>query len=672
MSLLSPWFLLGALAVGLPLWLHLLQRDNPVRLPFASLMFFEKRTESRFLERRLRYLLLLALRLALIALAVLAFAKPVWERPPAAALGDIPALHLIVLDTSASMGYAGRWDAALAEARAIINGLDGEDQAQIITTGPAVQVVTERVRDKPELLSSLAGLSPGVSRNSYGDVVEAVRSLAPEGDLPVETHLISDFQNSAMPGRFSDLVLPSFAALDIRNVGGDNDSNWAIESVRGDLRMFGADAPKLDVTVSGFSSEPARKTVTLEIDGKTVDSQSGEVPAMGRASFTFEGFEAPAGFSRAVVKLTPQDDLPADDLRYVALDNAEPQPILFVTNDRRRRDALYYSSALSSTAGAAFRLEISSPGEADRRDPNDYAFVVLSDISQLSTSYENRLREWVQQGGAVMIAAGQQIASRGAAPLSGQRLTASRLPERTDAQFQIAGRVDVTHPALREVERFQGVKFFRHVIAAPGEDDQTPLALADGAPLLVETQLGRGRVLLFASAFDNVWNDLPVHPVFVPFVVESARYLAGVNEESAQATVDSALELGRRREAAGAVQVFNPDGDRALSLSQSVSQSDIRLDQTGFYEIRSPRGVELVAVNPDARESNIRPMDADTLALWSNTGRAEGQQLTAEGGDSPVKPPPIRIWKLLLVLLAAIVLVESVVGNRYLNVQREV
>ena len=52
MNLLSPWFLLGALAVGLPLWLHLLQRDNPVRLPFASLMFFEKRTESRFLERR--------------------------------------------------------------------------------------------------------------------------------------------------------------------------------------------------------------------------------------------------------------------------------------------------------------------------------------------------------------------------------------------------------------------------------------------------------------------------------------------------------------------------------------------------------------------------------------------------------------------------------------------
>jgi hypothetical protein len=107
MSLLAPWFLLGGLAVGLPLWLHLLQRDNPVRLPFASLMFFEKMKESRLLERRLRYLLLLALRLALIVLAALAFAKPVWERSAATALGEIPALHLIVLDTSLSMSADG-------------------------------------------------------------------------------------------------------------------------------------------------------------------------------------------------------------------------------------------------------------------------------------------------------------------------------------------------------------------------------------------------------------------------------------------------------------------------------------------------------------------------------------------------------------------------------------
>ena len=112
MALLSPWFLAGALAVGLPLWLHLLQRENPVKLRISSLMFFEKRTQSTIRERRFRHLLLLALRLALLLLLLaLAFAKPIWERPPAVVAGDIPSLHVIALDTSLSMQHSDPLDA---------------------------------------------------------------------------------------------------------------------------------------------------------------------------------------------------------------------------------------------------------------------------------------------------------------------------------------------------------------------------------------------------------------------------------------------------------------------------------------------------------------------------------------------------------------------------------
>ncbi|MCY4534751.1 MAG: BatA domain-containing protein, partial [Bryobacterales bacterium] len=123
MGLLAPWFLAGTLAVGLPLWLHLMRRRNPVRLPFSSLMFFEKRTETTIRERRLRYLLLLACRLALLFLLALAFAKPVWERPPAVIAGSIPKLHFIVLDTSLSMRYGDRWERAMGEAQDIVDSL---------------------------------------------------------------------------------------------------------------------------------------------------------------------------------------------------------------------------------------------------------------------------------------------------------------------------------------------------------------------------------------------------------------------------------------------------------------------------------------------------------------------------------------------------------------------
>ena len=65
MGLLSPGWLFGLLAAGLPIYVHLLKRHKTEPVPFSSLMFFEARTQSSVKHRRLQYLLLLALRLGL-------------------------------------------------------------------------------------------------------------------------------------------------------------------------------------------------------------------------------------------------------------------------------------------------------------------------------------------------------------------------------------------------------------------------------------------------------------------------------------------------------------------------------------------------------------------------------------------------------------------------------
>ena len=70
MGFLAPWFLAGMAAVGLPVWLHLLKKHKTTPLPFSSLMFFERRTQSSIKHRRLQYLLLFALRTAMIVLLV--------------------------------------------------------------------------------------------------------------------------------------------------------------------------------------------------------------------------------------------------------------------------------------------------------------------------------------------------------------------------------------------------------------------------------------------------------------------------------------------------------------------------------------------------------------------------------------------------------------------------
>src|SRR5690242_4101076 len=102
-------------AVGLPVWLHLLKRHKTTPLPFSSLMFFERRTQSSIKHRRLQYLLLLGLRAAILALLALAFARPFLESQFGATASG-PKLTVLAIDDSFSMRQGDRLARAKQEA----------------------------------------------------------------------------------------------------------------------------------------------------------------------------------------------------------------------------------------------------------------------------------------------------------------------------------------------------------------------------------------------------------------------------------------------------------------------------------------------------------------------------------------------------------------------------
>src|ERR1700722_5952505 len=113
MGFLSPWFLAGGRAFWLAIYLHLLRRQTTTPHPFSSLMFFEQRTQSSVKHRRLRYWLLLSLRVAVLLLLALAFADPFINRPAASLTGE--KLMLIVVDDSFSMRAGTRLEDAKRE-----------------------------------------------------------------------------------------------------------------------------------------------------------------------------------------------------------------------------------------------------------------------------------------------------------------------------------------------------------------------------------------------------------------------------------------------------------------------------------------------------------------------------------------------------------------------------
>src|ERR1700690_2370099 len=229
MGFLSPWFLAGVAATGVPLYLHLLRRHTTNPHPVGSLMFFEQRTQSSIKHRRLRYLLLLSLRLLLLLLLVLAFANPFINRPATSASGE--KLELLVIDNSFSMRAGSRLADAKREALSVLSSRSPADRGQIAALGSQLHVLTQPVQDPGALRAAVDGIEPGDSRSSFGELARAVRSLAETIRTPIELHLFSDMQQTNMPANFSELALPPNVTLVLHPIVTNPAPNWAVESV---------------------------------------------------------------------------------------------------------------------------------------------------------------------------------------------------------------------------------------------------------------------------------------------------------------------------------------------------------------------------------------------------------------------------------------------------------
>ena len=163
----------------------------------------------------------------------------------------------------------------------------------------------------------------------------------------------------------------------------------------------------------------------------------------------------------------------------------------------------------------------------------------------------------------------------------------------------------------------------------------------------MEERLGEGRILLFASTLDNVSNDFPLHPAFLPFVNQVADYLAGETSSPASYLVGNYLELRHEKGEAEAVEVLGTKGERMLSLKEALSAQTLPLEQAGFYDVKRGAGREdLVAVNTDRSESDLRLVPADTLALWQG-GSVNDRAQPAAAAEARREPWSFWWWILL-------------------------
>lgn len=700
---LAPAFLLGLLAIGVPLWLHRVARANPTQHPFASLMLLEASETQRTAKRQLRYWLLLATRILLLILLVLAFAGPLLTAHIVPQPNANTQLHALLVDTSLSMQHGSRWQRTLEEAEKILAAIPSSDRVMLLAgSGHRISVVNESMpaNNAGALRASLQKLKPGLERLDYGYAMSTANAWLGSPRPKVVLHLISDLQRSAAPLRFADLQLPAQTQLAIHDVNDGDAGNTYITQAS----LAALDTHSLQATIGNSITKPQQRNVILRVDDKEVSrknvtlpaaaaqpeivaGEGGNAPGAGVAlqpatserniasspmrrptvtssgtsftNVTFSDLNLSAGAHRIEVSLDPADDLPQDDRYYTVIEQANPSALL-ISRDTESDDSAYFAAAIGSLSAPRLAVEQRVANAMDSGGLAKYSLVVITDPSALSGATARRIHSYVSAGGAVLATLGETVNEDD--PLLGT-LKVGEVRNRTGK----VGDVATTHPVLREAADWNRVRFFRQRSVQLTPDDKTLISLDDGTPLLIERTLGAGRMLILTVPVDRRWSDLAIHSLFVHFIGAAAGYLTHAEATTSSAVVGSTVTTGLT--AGGGGQIFDPRGRRVLGLAQSTTDRLIP-DQVGFYEIRGSEGARWLAVNVDSRESDLATLPPDFVERWQALRVQESARAVTAAPTPEAMPKSLGAW--LLWLAAVLLLVEVLLANRYLAIRREV
>ncbi len=649
MGLLAPLFLAGAFLIALPIWLHRLQTKSSNRQPFSSAMLLESTDEQVHVQKKLKYLLLLALRIAVLLILALAFAKPFMESTPDAAPATGAGSHLVVVDTSVSMGRSGVFGQALEQARSAIDDAPRGAALQLVAAGGSVRLLGSPSTDRAAPRASLTTLEPSAERLDFGRLAGELERLAQSLPAPVTVHLISDFQESAMPVQFADVVPAGVATLVPHVVGTGDPVNWSISAVR-------ETADGIDVIVSNEGLPDRTADVRLRQNGALIGMQTAS--GSGQYRLRFADINLEEGDNRFGVTLDTDDDLAADNRWYTVISNDPPLPVPLITANPSGLPMTYLSAALASATDLNFEILPLTVGDFDARVLTRYRWAIVDDLGAVDPLLEQALAEFIGNGGNLLAFAGERSVQGETLPVAAFELAPASVGS-TLGEFLRVDSFDAQHPALAGTDGWHRVSVSRSVAIELADTDDVLMRLEGGDPFIVERRLGDGRVVTVLSGLDNRWNDLPVHPVFVGFMIEAAEYLSGRVARNVNYTTGDSVTLARRGSLGG--QVVDPDGDTVLSLADTADARTIRLDKPGIYTVYTAEGEALIAANIDPLESALTRISQSVLDRWQDA--TYSSDTAAAPTSAVIGAEPLELWPWLLLLLAVFAIAESALGN---------
>lgn len=646
LSLIHAGFLAAGLAVAIPILIHLLFRQRSRLVPIGSLRFLKQIVKEHQRRRRVRQWLLLALRMLAIGLLVLLFARPYWNE---SARRGLQQEIVLLVDRSASLQARGESKAtlfaeALQQAREELRRIN-ENAIVHLALCDSTAVEERGVDTLDQATVSNAATDFGLALGWAGD------RLATSDRAERQIVLYTDLQQSGLPrGRVPPL--PDGIELQIKALGGGIVRNASLESaeaVHTELRPDRQVVVRAVVRNQGPAAlQQVRLTCELTGPAGPVTSESRvDLPPQGRVVVELPFPLRDDGVYHGVVHLDSDDDLPVDNRRFLAFTARHPDRVLLVDGQEGRsayaNETYFLDTALRlTTEETENRLRAFEPErmawEAGEGFPrlDGFRVVVLANLRRLSDADGERLRQYVEQGGRLLVFAGDQTTRATLEPLQSWQLLPGRVTSRsTEGPLRI-DRWDEIHPAFtpfRDPQQgdLRRITLDRALVLEDLAEGARPLLSSQGRIVCAERSVGAGTCLYFGTSADRDWTDLPRTRLYVPLMRQLLAHLTDQLQDQSPVVV--------------------------RTIASSTAQPGIE----------SVDGKWLVT-NLDPRESDPRRLEPEELRQAFGVQSGAGTDREREAAWAQVLPAnrerPEEVWTIIAWILFGVLAAELLLAAR--------
>jgi hypothetical protein len=650
-------FLVGLAAAAIPVIVHLIYRRRAPRVMFSTLRFLLLSARRTARRRRLQNLLVLALRMAMVALIALACAGPFLKSGVFGAAGAGGAVA-ILLDNSLSMTARQQgtqcYDLAKEMAGQVLSGLGERDLcAVLLAPGRPTDEPPHLTNNIEELRNRIATSEPvATSADLTAAIERASRMLAEAGFARRELYVLTDMQALSWEGAPTaplgstppvPVVLLDCSRTEVRNIA------LADVSVVGQAMVVGAPLT-VQATVHNRTPHHEEEVVDMLVGGEKRGSRTVTLAPYEEKPVQFTMSLDQPGFSSGQLQLQG-DDLSGDDVAYFTVQLSGPVSVLLAKESAHPisflDDTFFLARALNPLTGqeaaspTGITVEEALLEQVDAERLRRFPVTFLVNVGNLSADQVKMLRDYVAAGNALTIFLGERVQAEGANQLLGETpsgepsllpavLGAPRGNAESQATFFALESSPEEHPLFSPfrtspVEFFSQVHVYRFFpVTVPAGGGRVLAWLrgtsGDRHPFLVEKQYGRGRCLLVVTSATASWSNFPVTSLFLPLMTTAVHYLVGEARQTAALTPGVPKRfLFPTTQGPVSVEVTDPTGRTTRVNDETGTRELVFPDtyQVGVYRYQttgpSPES-GCFAVNPQPEESDLRRIEVAALA----------------------------------------------------------